>query len=167
MVNISPSALTMPSAMDDGTVSALTMFASLVVLFSRGREHTMPDYHELLLWPKRCAARLQQNHFLRKINDLDAEIIILAAVKMQFPDAETRSEPCGCTAHFFCALRRPQRCADAMLHDSLRRPSGCLRKRRKYSAGQQNASSLFIEFSVRISAKRRLSSPTGVQRRAT
>ena len=133
----------MLSAMIWNMLSARVMLVRICALYARGHGRTMHDFHEKFLGLKRCATRLRKNLFCEKMNDLDAEIIIFAAVTMQSSDAETHSEPCGCTAQDFCALRRPKRCADAMLHNSLRRPSGCLRKRRKYSAGHQNASSLF------------------------
>jgi hypothetical protein len=132
----------MQSTMVGNMLSARALLVRIGTLYARGRERTMPDFYEKFLGPKRCAARLRQIHFLRKTNDLDDEIFIMAAVTMQSSDAETHSEPCGCTAQDFCSLHRPKRCTDAMLHNSLRRPSGCLRKRRKYSAGHQNASSL-------------------------
>ncbi len=129
----------MQSAMVGNMLSARVMLVRIGALYARGRARTMPDFHEKFLWLKRCVTWLRQNLFYEKMNDLDAEIFISAAVTMQSSDAETHSEPFGCTAQDLCALRRPKRCADAMLLNSLRRPSGCLRKRRKYSAGHQNA----------------------------
>ena len=167
MLSISLSARLMLFAMAGDMLSARVMLVQKCALYARGRGRTMPDFREKFLGLKRCAARLRQSYFPRKMNDLDAEIIILAAVTMLSCASETRSEPCGCTAQKFCALLRPQRCAAAMLLKSLRRPSGCMRKRRKYSAGHQNASSLFIVLSVRTSARRQLNSPTGARRRAT
>ncbi len=89
-------------------LTARAMLAPLAALYARGRERTMPDFQEKFLWLKRCVTRLRQIIFCEKMNDLDAEIFVLAAVTMQSSDAETRSEPCGCTAQYFCALSRPK-----------------------------------------------------------
>ena len=104
---INPTAITMQSAMVGNMLSARAMLMRIGALFARGRERTMLDFRKIFVWLKRCAARLGQNLFCEKMNDLDAEIIIMAAVTMQYPDAETRSEPCGCTAQKKCAFRRP------------------------------------------------------------
>ena len=50
---INPTALTMQSAMMWNMLSARAMLMRIGTLYARGRERTMPDFHEKFLWQKR------------------------------------------------------------------------------------------------------------------
>ena len=80
---INLTAIAMQSAMVGNMLSARAMLVQNGALYARGRERTMPDFQEKFLRLKRSAAPIAAKSFLRKMNDLDAEIIIMAAVTMQ------------------------------------------------------------------------------------
>ena len=51
---INPTAITMQSTMVGNMLSARAMLMRIGALYARGRERTMPDFHEKFLWLKRC-----------------------------------------------------------------------------------------------------------------
>ena len=51
---INLSARAMLSAMVGNMLSARVMLAPNRAMYARGRERTMPDFHEKFLWLKRC-----------------------------------------------------------------------------------------------------------------
>ena len=53
---INLSARAMPSALMWNMLSARAMLVQNGALYARGRERTMPDFHEIFLWLKSCAA---------------------------------------------------------------------------------------------------------------
>ena len=150
---INPSARVMLSAMVWNMLSARAMLVLLCALYVLGRERTCRNYHPALARPIACAVGQQRIHFSGKMNDVLAEMILL--------------QPCECclllSEHASCRGCSPPNDApdpqdEAMRYpatpDSSPRPSGCLCKRRKHSAGHQNANA---RLSKPVAAKFRFS----------
>ena len=150
---INPSAIMMQSTMVWNMLSARAMLVPFGALYVLGRERTCQCYHPALARPIACAVGQQRIHFSGKMNGVLAEMVLL--------------QPCECclllSEHASCRgcsppNDAPDPQAEAMRYpatpDSSPRPSGCLRKWRKHSEGQQNANA---RLSKPVAAKFRFS----------